>query len=425
MSNRTRHRFTPIIQDNPNTYRGNRLPKYIYTIQEHVKNTTNTNTSNPIFKRKKEMQQPPKTVLITGVSGYIGSWCAHSALEAGYKVIGTVRNPQASKCTFLRNAMNGIGDKFSPKAKDNLTLVSADLLAGDEFWDTEIFAGSNIDFVFHTASPYFGKEPDDPQTYIRPAVEGTRSVLLSCVKHNVKHVVVTSSVAAVAYPQQDGRTYTPDDWSDVESDALSSYARSKTLAEKEAWKVVEGTETKLSTICPMFVIGPTLYGVEDDACDKFESGTLCQKIMMAKFPMVPQTKMGISDVRDVANAHVLCLQKTETAAGHRFLLSPECIWFEAIVQVFSGVKPELKIPVKVAPSWLIRVMAWWNPDMRRVTKSLDLDYTVDGSSYLDILGGTWTPYATSANDMMNDLIALGAAPEAPTSDESSSYCVVQ
>merc|ERR1712166_163801 len=96
-------------------------------------------------------------------------------------------------------------------------------------------------------------------------------------------------------------------------------------------------------------IGPTLYGVEDDACDKFESGTLCQKIMMAKFPMVPQTKMGISDVQDVANAHVLCLQKTETAAGHRFLLSPECIWFEAIVQVFSGVKPELKIPVKVAP----------------------------------------------------------------------------
>ena len=33
-----------------------------------------------------------KTVLVTGISGFIGLYCAKELLEKGYKVIGTVRN---------------------------------------------------------------------------------------------------------------------------------------------------------------------------------------------------------------------------------------------------------------------------------------------------------------------------------------------
>lgn len=37
---------------------------------------------------------PAAPVLVTGASGYIGSWIVRYLLEAGYTVHGTVRNPQ-------------------------------------------------------------------------------------------------------------------------------------------------------------------------------------------------------------------------------------------------------------------------------------------------------------------------------------------
>ena len=42
-------------------------------------------------------RQASPTVLVTGASGYLGGWCAVQALERGYEVRATVRNPPASR----------------------------------------------------------------------------------------------------------------------------------------------------------------------------------------------------------------------------------------------------------------------------------------------------------------------------------------
>ena len=91
-----------------------------------------------------------EVVLITGVSGYVGSWCAEEALKAGYKVVGTVRDPDSAKCSFLRAAIAGEDSKMSEAASSNLTLVPADLLSGDQFWD-DLFSRVKPKFVLHTA----------------------------------------------------------------------------------------------------------------------------------------------------------------------------------------------------------------------------------------------------------------------------------
>jgi len=350
------------------------------------------------------------TCLITGVSGYVGSWCTHVALEAGYDVIGTVRDPASVKCGFLRDAMEGKPGKMSAKAAGHLTLVKADLLSGDAAWD-EVFCGHRIDSVMHTASPYFGKEPSDENEYIRPAVEGTKSVVQAAIKHGVKRVVFTSTVGTMWFPILDGKTYNAESWSEIEGN--SAYGKSKTLAEQAAWELVRGTSVELATIHPMFITGPTLY-TDSSLINGFESGELVVKIMTGKFPMVPNLRMGISDVRDVAKAHLLALEKPE-AVNQRFICCGEAHWFPDIVALFSQAKPVLKIPTKTMPSWLVYVASMCSPAMNRAKKGIDRDYNVDASLIRDKLGLTLTPEKETVADMMDDFIKIGAV-DAPVSE---------
>ena len=55
-----------------------------------------------------------------------------------------------------------------------------------------------MDYVVHTASPVPGKGVHkEENVLIRPAVEGTLSVMRAAHKHKVKRVVFTSSLSAV------------------------------------------------------------------------------------------------------------------------------------------------------------------------------------------------------------------------------------
>ena len=90
-----------------------------------------------------ESSQKP-IVVITGVSGYLGSHVALAFLKDGsYQVRGTVRDTKnETKVAPIRKAF---GDLFS-----QITLVEADL----ENKDSIIAAISGADYVVHTASPF-------------------------------------------------------------------------------------------------------------------------------------------------------------------------------------------------------------------------------------------------------------------------------
>jgi len=84
--------------------------------------------------------------------------------------------------------------------------------------------------VIHTASPFPFSYPKYETDLIRPAVEGTMSVLKACYENKVKKVVITSSIAAIlSYGKTDKKNYTEDDWDDMAN--VSPYFKSKTLAE--------------------------------------------------------------------------------------------------------------------------------------------------------------------------------------------------
>jgi uncharacterized protein YbjT (DUF2867 family) len=53
---------------------------------------------------------PPAKVLVTGASGFIGSWICQILLDAGYAVRATVRSND--KGEYLRNLFANFGNKF-------------------------------------------------------------------------------------------------------------------------------------------------------------------------------------------------------------------------------------------------------------------------------------------------------------------------
>ena len=85
-------------------------------------------------------------------------------------------------------------------------------------------------YIVHTASPFPIESPYNEDVLIKPAVEGTLSVMKAAKLNKVKRVVITSSVAAIFITGKEGQTeYSENDWTDVT--LAGAYEKSKTLAE--------------------------------------------------------------------------------------------------------------------------------------------------------------------------------------------------
>lgn len=131
----------------------------------------------------------------------------------------------------------------------------------------------------------------------------------------MRRVSVTSSVAAVgACNDEHGlrpEVFNESHFSDPNFPSIGKYEKSKTLAERAAWDFVEKQSKdehriELTTICPGLIVGPTMIKTD------FASGKIVNMFMENKMPGgIPQMHFATVDVRDVAQAHVNCLEKEE------------------------------------------------------------------------------------------------------------------
>ena len=334
------------------------------------------------------------TVLVTGGSGFLGGWCIVQLLEQGYDVRTTVRS--LSREAEVRAALSTAVDPG-----DRLTFFAADL--GDDAGWAEAVAGCR--YVLHVASPFPPAQPKDPDELIVPARDGALRVIGTALDAGVERVVMTSSVAAVRHPKNEveGHVYTEADWTDPDNTALTPYVRSKTIAEQAAWELVRsrGAEDKLATIQPGAIIGPAL------SADASYSLEVVERLLKG-IPAVPRLGFTFVDVRDTADLHIRAMT-TPTAGGQRYMAVDEWLWMVDVGAVLRERLGEAarKVPTRVAPNLMMRVMAMFDPAIRSVVGDLGHKSTFDNTKAREGLGWTPRPIADSIAECGQSLIDHG------------------
>ncbi|CDO69083.1 hypothetical protein BN946_scf184992.g32 [Trametes cinnabarina] len=263
-------------------------------------------------------------VLVTGANGYIATWVVRTLLEQGFSVRGTVRS--ASKTAYLRDLFKSYCDKFE-------VVVVEDITKDGAFDD----AVKGVDAIEHTASPFYLKAVD-PEEVIVPAVHGTTSVLKSAQKYgtSVKRVVITSSTAAVLTPASEPHVFSEADWNEAsiqevkekgrDAGGAAKYRASKTLAERAAWEFYEKNKASLSwdlvVLNPPFVFGPVIHAVDVPENLNESARQWYFNVVKGKLDNDALVNDGSSyvDVRDLALAHTLAIQKPPVA-GERIIVS--------------------------------------------------------------------------------------------------------
>lgn len=328
-------------------------------------------------------------VLVTGASGYIAGFIIKALVAEGWPVRGTIRN--LARAAEVRATL-GLPD---------LELVACDLMS-DAGWAE---AMDGISFVQHIASPIPAGEPKNPDDLIVPAREGALRALRFAHAAGVSRVVMTSSMAAIAYGHGDGRApFTEADWSNVNSLDAYAYIKSKTLAERAAreWMAAHGAGMEYVSINPAAVLGPVL------GPDFSTSLEVVKKLMDGALPGLPRLGFGVVDVRDVADLHVKAMV-TPGLDGERFIAQGKFLWMREVAEILkSGLGPQARrVPTRGLPDWLLKLLANFDATVKMVVPELGRRREASAAHALERLGWQTRDEATTILDCARSLIEKG------------------
>ena len=312
-----------------------------------------------------------ETVLVTGGSGFLASWCIAELLQRGYTVRTTLRS--GSKEALVRKAVG------STTTDARLTFAIADLTS-DAGWDAAL---AGCDYVLHVASPLGGAPSRDRDAFVAPAREGTLRVLRAAMNAGVKRVVMTSAAAAARPPLAANLVSDETVWADPDDPQFDAYRRSKILAERAAWDFIaaDGGRTELTTILPGAVFGPVL------ARENLGSVQIINRMLEGRPPAIPRLGFWVVDVRDVADLHIRAMISS-AAGGQRFLAAGEFLWMEEIARILRaklGARAS-KVPTARLPDALFRFVAIFLPQLKALAPLLGQRYELSPFKASRVLG---------------------------------------
>lgn len=338
------------------------------------------------------------TVLVTGANGFIGSHVVSQLLEAGYRVIGSVRS--SSKAAQLLATHNN--DKLSAAVIKDITNVEA-ILGG---FKAVLKPGESVSAILHLAAPFRYNVEDYEQDLLFPAVQGSRAILQVAQIFGAQRLVHTNSFACIydanAGPSPE-KVYTSADWSPLKFedgvaalDAPAAYRAAKTVAEREAFSFMErnvGLSFDLISLCPAMVFGPFLGTARPDGPSSINQSNkiIWEIVSCGEESMVPPTKGPVwVDVRDVAKAHVVALSKPELG-GSRLLLAEGVYCNQEVADEARRLFPAHKASI---------------PRGEPGKREADAHFKIDSSDEAKRLGMTWRTIQDTLLDLIPQLFAI-------------------
>ncbi|OQO01855.1 hypothetical protein B0A48_12328 [Cryoendolithus antarcticus] len=275
------------------------------------------------------------TVLVTGVSGYIGSHVAAQLLEAGYRVRGTSRSKAKAQDLI---------DYFTSKyGADSITVAEVPDMVATNAYDEAV---KGVSGIVHLSSVLTFST--DPEEVIPPSVSGALNILSAAMQEpGVKSLVVTSSSTAALLPQPNEKIKVKvDTWNDAALEAaykpgvdgFTVYAASKTQAERELWKAIakEKPHFQVATVLPNANFG-TRFKVGGNSTGDWVMALAEGKDDPLQFP--PQWFINVDDD---AKLHVAALLDSEAAGKRLFAFAAPFTWND-VLAILRKLEPGKKL----------------------------------------------------------------------------------
>ena len=263
-------------------------------------------------------------VLVTGGTGFLGSYIIKQLVEKGYAVRAIRRS---SKLPFW----------ISKDIFDKVEWVDGDVLDVVALED----AMEGVDTIIHSAAVVSFAKKDRKDMY-QVNVEGTANVVNMALEKNVRRLIHISSVAALGRTNNGGQVNEEKKWE--ESKANTHYGKSKFKAELQVWRGInEGLEAII--LNPGTILG---YG------DWHSSSCAIFKQVHNGFKWYTAGINGFVDVEDVARAAIVLMESN--ISEQRFIVNGDSWPFkklqDTIADGFGKKRPE-----KQASAFLLAI-AW-------------------------------------------------------------------
>jgi dihydroflavonol-4-reductase len=227
------------------------------------------------------------TVLVTGASGFVGSSVARALIARGFHVRVLMR-------------------PTSPRT--NIAELDAEPVPGDMRDQASMRAAmKGARYFFHVAADY-RLWARDMEEIVRNNRDGTRIAMEAALAEGVEKVVYTSSVATLKpiAGQSVDETSRHD-----EKSAIGAYKRSKVVAEQVVERLVAEKNLPATIVSPSTPVGPR-------DVKPTPTGRILVEAASGKMPAYVDTGLNLVHVDDVAEGHLLALDKG--AIGERYIL---------------------------------------------------------------------------------------------------------
>lgn len=255
------------------------------------------------------------SVLVTGASGFVGAAVARAAKARGFRVKVLMR------ATANRANIDGL----------DVEVVTGDMR--DEASMTR--ALDRVRYLFHVAADY-RLWARDPNEIARNNLAGANAVMGAAKTTGVERIIYTSSVAALkpghGAPVDETSRHTP-------QSVIGAYKLSKLLAEREVERRIAQDGLSAVIVAPSTPIGPR-------DIKPTPTGRIIVEMANGKMPAFLDTGLNLVHVDDVAEGHMLALEKGRI--GDNYILGGTDVTLQVMLADIGALvgrkPPKLKLP---------------------------------------------------------------------------------